>query len=227
MMKSWNKIQRKILKWRLQPIRVFDMHHVCETFDAEVMVDYDWMQIDEFKNRILAMQQKGVQFISLTDAYTHICNDKIRKKRYVVLTFDDGYKTLKEILPWLEEQEIPVALFINGKYLDGKSYRQHPKEKYLTKDELFNLISPLIEIGSHGWEHVDASKMSIEDFQRSVSNNEKVLQNHPRYVPYYAYTHGRHNLLEDKYLAEKRLIPILIDGADNYNDKRYIHRRLL
>lgn len=215
------------MKMRLQPIRVFDMHHVCETFDAEVMVDYDWMQIDEFKNRILAMRQRGIKFISLTDAYMHICNDKIRKGRYAVLTFDDGYKTLKEILPWLEEQEIPVTLFINGKYLDGKSYRQNPNEKYLTKDELWALMSPLIEIGSHGWEHVDASKMSIEDFQHSVSHNNEVLKRHPRYVPFYAYTYGKHNGDQDTYLASINQVTVLIDGVDNYNDKGYIHRRLL
>ncbi len=40
------------------------------------------------------MQKGGVEFISLTEAYEHICNDNIRCKRYAVLTFDDGYTSL-------------------------------------------------------------------------------------------------------------------------------------
>lgn len=222
-----HKAQRYLMKLRLQPIRVFCFHHVCDIYDESTMYRVDWMQIDEFKAKVHAMQRSGVEFISLTDAYRHICNDCIRFKKYAVITFDDGYASLKEILPWLEQNQIPVTLFINGKYLDGNSYRKNPKEKYLTKEELFELTSPLIEICSHGWEHVDASKIKLEEFQDSVCKNREILQNHPQYVPFYAYTYGRHNQQEDEYLASLQLIPVLIDGADNYDDCSYIQRRLL
>ena len=138
-----NSIKRKLLKLRLQPIHVFCLHHVSQTFDAESMNKGDWMQIDEFKSKVMALLQDGVEFISLTYAYTHICKDMFRLKKYAVLTFDDGYASLNEILPWLEGQNIPATLFINGKYLDGKSYRDNPKEQYLNKEELFALTSPL------------------------------------------------------------------------------------
>ena len=120
------------MKLRLQPIRVFCLHHVCAKFDVESMNACDWMEIEEFKQHVAALQKNGVKFISLKDAYHHICEDKVRCKKYAVLTFDDGYASLKEILPWLEKQMIPATLFINGKYLDGKSYRKNPKERYLT-----------------------------------------------------------------------------------------------
>lgn len=222
-----NKIRRKLMKLRLQPIRVFCLHHVCKTYDESTMYHADWMQIDEFKAKVHALQQSGVEFISLTEAYRHISNDSIRCKKYAVLTFDDGYASLKEILPWLEEQHIPATLFINGKYLDGKSYRKNPKEQYLTKDEIWELTSPLIEIGSHGWEHVDASKMNLREFQDSVCKNREILQEHPQYVSFYAYTYGKHYREEDEYLAGLQLIPVLVDGADNYDDCSYIQRRLL
>ena len=109
------------MKMRLQPIQVYCKHHVCAAFDAESMIACDRMNIAEFKAKIQAMRKEGVEFISLKDAYRHICKDRVRCKKYAVLTFDDGYASLKEILPWLEEQKIPATLFINGKYLDGKS----------------------------------------------------------------------------------------------------------
>ena len=125
-----NKIRRKWMKLRLQPIYVFCFHHVCETFDAASMNQRDWMQIDEFKQKVLKMQQDGVEFISLKEAYNKITNDKFRNHKYAVLTFDDGYASLNEILPWLEGQNIPATLFINGKYLDGKSFRDNPKPRH-------------------------------------------------------------------------------------------------
>ena len=220
-------IKRKWMKIRLQPIRVYCMHHVCKMFDAETMVEYDWIQIDEFKSKIQSLKQEGIEFISLAEAYQHICKDRVRCKKYAVLTFDDGYASLKEILPWLEDQKIPATLFINGKYMDGQSYRHTSKEEYLTKEELWRLPSPLIEIGSHGWEHLDALKMTQEEFQQSANMNKEALRNHPRYVPFYAYTYGKHNADQDTYLASINQVPVLIDGADNYNDKKSIQRRLL
>ena len=222
-----DKIKRRWTKLWFRPIRVYCLHHVCEKFDAESMNECDWMQIDEFKSKVIAMLQDGVEFISLTDAYQHICNDRFRHKRYAVLTYDDGYASLKEILPWLEKHHIPATLFINGKYLDGKSYRKNPNEQYLTEEELFDLATPLIEIGSHGWEHIRATQMTKEEFETSVEQNVQLLSPHPKYIPFLAYTYGAHTELTDSYLQEQHIIPVYVDGVKNYNDKLKLHRELL
>lgn len=227
MMELWNKIKRKWVKLRLQPIHVYCFHHVCAEFDAESMYAEDWLQIDEFKKKVLILQQKGVEFISLTEAYRHMCHDIFRCKKYAVITFDDGYATLKEILPWLDEQGIPVTLFINGKYLDGKSYRETPKEQYLTFDELFRLTSPLIEIGSHGWEHIDATRMTEQEFATSVEKNQELISQHPQCITFMAYTYGGYTSKTDVLLHNKNLIPVYVDGNLNYNDITAIHRELL
>ena len=221
------KIQRKWMKLRLQPIRVFCLHHVCEQFDADAMYACDWMALDEFKKKIIALRSQGYQFISLTSAYEHLKNDWFRCKKYAVLTFDDGYKSLKEVLPWLEEQRIPATLFINGKYLDGKSYRENPKEQYLTYDELFALTSPLIEIGHHGWEHTAATEMTEEELLESLQKNIEILSSHPRYIPFWAYTWGRHTIGNDKVLLENLIIPVRIEGNKNYKWIGTIDREIL
>lgn len=222
-----DKIKRKWMKLRLQPIRVYCMHHVCAAFDAESMNCGDWMDINEFKQKVQAMQYNGVKFISLTDAYRHICDDKVRCKKYAVLTFDDGYASLKEILPWLEEKKIPVMLFINGKYLDGKSYRKNSMEKYLAKDELWLLTSPLIEIGHHGWEHNRVSEMIEVELEKSVELNANLLKSHPNYVPFWAYTYGDHTNASDEYLRAQGIVPVYIDGKMNYNESTVVHRELI
>lgn len=221
------KIKRKWMKIRLQPIRVFCLHHVCEQFDAESMYLCDWMVLSEFQQKINNLQSQGYQFISLADAYNHLKNDLFRRKKYAVLTFDDGYKSLLEVLPWLEEQRIPSTLFINGKYLDGTSYRETPKEKYLTYDELFALNNPLIEIGHHGWEHKDATKMTEDIMRENVHKNIEILSSHPRYIPYWAYTYGKHSNENDIIIIQNDLIPVLVAGNKNYQWMGYIDRELL
>ena len=221
------KIRRKWMKLRLRPIRVFCLHHVCEHFDAEAMYPCDWMVLDEFKQKIIALRRQGYQFISLTDAYEYLKKDWFRRKKYAVLTFDDGYKSLKEVLPWLEKQSIPTTLFINGKYLDGKSYRETPKEQYLTYEELFALTSPLIEIGHHGWEHTAATEMTNDELFDSLQKNTEILSNHPRYIPFWAYTWGRHTIGNDKVLLENLIIPVRIEGNKNYKWIGTIDREIL
>ncbi|MBR5493717.1 MAG: polysaccharide deacetylase family protein [Alistipes sp.] len=222
-----NIIQRKWMKLRLEPIRVFCLHHVCEHFDADTMYPCDWMALDAFKKKISELRNQGYQFISLTVAYEHLKKDWFRRKKYAVLTFDDGYKSLNEVLPWLEEQQIPATLFINGKYLDGKSYRETSKEQYLTYDELFSLTNPLIEIGHHGWEHTVATEMTEEELLVSLQKNIEILSSHPRYIPFWAYTYGIHDKNSDVIIKHTNLIPILVAGSKNYQWKENIDRELM
>lgn len=217
-------MQRQWMKLRLQPIWVYCMHHVSASYDAESMDIEDWMQIDEFKNKVQSMRREGVVFISLTDAYNKMKNDKFRIRKFGVLTFDDGYASLKEILPWLEEQQIPATLFVNGKYLDGKSYRRNPKEQYLTKDELFALTSPLIEIGSHGWEHVNAMYMSNQELIDSINNTKDILSSHPRFVPFHAYAYGKRKLEMDQVLRNIGMTPVIHRCHVNYNNPDLVDR---
>ena len=223
----WNKICHKWMKMCLQPIRVFCLHHVCEQFDTDAMYACDWMALDEFKQKINALRSQGYQFISLTAAYEHLKKDRFRYKKYAVLTFDDGYKSLKEVLPWLEEHQIPATLFINGKYLDGKSYRETTNEQYFTYDDLLALTSPLIAIGSHGYEHADASTMNEEDFQKHINMNIQLLKNHPNYIPFHAYTWGRCTKETNDILKNLCVTPVYMDGMKNYNEINYIHREIL
>lgn len=244
MIRIIDKIRRKWVKLRLRPIHVFDLHHVCEHFDTTSMCEGDWMEIGVFQSKVLQMQQSGVEFISLADAHRIISNLQsvfsIRFKRYAVLTFDDGYKSLDEILPWLIELKIPVTLFINGKYTDGISQRQVEGKHftYLTKNELQHYVEisdGLISLQSHGYEHFDATGMSLDTFREQIEKNMSLLTS-VRLLPimgetgegaFHAYTWGQHNAQTDAILRENNIIPVYVDGMKNYNDASCIHRELL
>ena len=230
------------MKLCLQPIRVLGFHQVSDEYNPLTMWECDWTQTEQFKKNILHLKEQGYTFISLSEAYKKIANDKFRNHKYVVLTFDDGYKSISNILPWLEEQKIPITLFINTKYLDGKSWSAINEEQarrakkdidmlkevcpdlYMSQEELFRLTSPLISIGMHGHEHLDATKQTTEEFKQNVQQCKELLKNHPRYIPYFAYTWGHHNEKTDNLLKEIELVPVLMNGNKNYNNAGYIDR---
>ena len=236
-------IKRKWIKIRLQPIRVFCFHHVSDVYDPLTMWECDWTQTELFKKNILSLKESGVTFISLTEAHGKLKHDWFRRKKYAVLTADDGYKSLLNILPWLEGQQIPITLFINTKYMDGQSWSTINEEQarrakedvdmlkdvcptlYLNVKELKNVATSLyVTIGMHGHEHLDATTQSLDDFVKNVRQCQDALQNLPHVIPYFAYPWGRHNEETDMILKEMNLIPVLVNGTKNYNNSGYIDR---
>lgn len=241
-LKKWNffhKLHNRWTKLRFQPIRVFCFHQVSEIFDESTMWQCDWIQTDIFKQKVTELQKKYT-FISLPEAQKHLREDWLRCKHYAVMTADDGFASMKEIVPWLVERNIPITLFINPVVWDGKTIgknllslpivnRKNGAEGlYLTLEELIELTkSPLVTIGYHGYEHIDEYKETNETF---VANFEKckavmiVLQN---VIPFYAHTYGHTTEENDNYLQSQGITPVYISGGKNYNRWQYLDRELL
>lgn len=237
------KIRRKWMKLRLRPIRVFCFHQVSDEYNPLTMWECDWTQTELFKRNIMYLQSHGVNFISLLGAHEKLKRDRLRCKKYAVLTADDGYKSLLNILPWLKEQRIPVTLFINTKYLDGKSWSAINEEQarrvksdadmekdvcpnlYLSKEEFIKVAAmPNVTIGLHGHEHLDATEHTKEVFKQNVQLCKDALKDVPHVLPYFAYTWGRHNAETDEVLSEMGITPVLVNGEKNYINVKYIDR---
>jgi peptidoglycan/xylan/chitin deacetylase (PgdA/CDA1 family) len=216
------------MKIRLQPIRVFCFHQVSDTFDESTMKECDWLQTETFKNRLETLRLEGYKFISLQDAHDRIKKDHIRISKYAVLTADDGWASLKNILPWLSEQQIPITIFLNPAYLDGKHFRERDTEKYLMEDEVRKLHTqyPLLTIGSHGWEHIAATNQTQSQFIESVNKSVEYLSKLPNFVPYFAYTWGWNWINTNEILWKSNLTPVKLSGV-NYNDFWIIRREPL
>ena len=202
-----------------KPIEVFVFHAVSDEFDEKRYMQMDWSQTEEFKKHIRTLKSRYT-FIPLEEACRKLHSRSLRWRRYAVLTCDDGFVSVLEVLPFLEEEKIPVTLFINPKYLDGVSHREGYTEapQYLTHDQLWSLTSPLVTVGMHGYEHDNATKKTAEEFDESVEKCKEILQAHPRYIPYYAYTWGIYSDLTQQILHQKEIVPLPVNGKSN---KRY------
>ena len=223
-----NRMKRRALRFRLRPIRVFCFHQVSNEFEPETMKKCDWMQTDAFKQSVFALK-KRYTFISLPEVSCHLKYDRFRVKRYAALTSDDGWASLKNVLPWLDEQNVPVTLFLNPCYMDGKHYREKDTEKYLSMEEVlcYGMQYKDLTVALHGWEHKDVSALSNLEFRNDVEQSFKALSVFPCFVPFFAYPWGRHNDNNDAVLFEYGMTPVLMDGMVNYTDPFFIHREML
>lgn len=240
---SWFfRIMRQITHLRLRPIRVFCLHHVSDVYDPFFCFESDWVSTASFKQSIIQLL-KSYSIIPLVDAHKRIARDFFRFRKYAVLTFDDGYRSPLEVYQWLEDHHIPFTLFLNAKYLDGQSISPHIIERvksqnsyaskevvkndlYLSYEDLAELFDAGVCFGSHGYEHLDATCLSYVQFKRQLCNNIDCLKQFAQFIPYHAYTWGRHSNETDQLLKEMEITPVLMDGQKNYNDATVIHREL-
>lgn len=236
------KIRRKWTKLRLQPIRVFCFHQVSDKYDPEVYCKPDWIPSDFLKSYIEQLRAEGYEFISLAEAQAKMAKDKFRISKYAVLTADDGLRCQLELLPWLEEQRIPITLFVNIETLDGdtcgcvvKKYfaikdrvteLKHAKKLYFTKDDIEHLPA-IVSIGMHGITHDEVTAMPLEKFESMIRTCESALGTNSQYIPFYAYTYGMHNNRTDEELRKLHVTSVLADGGVNYDESNVIHREIL
>ncbi|MBQ4394852.1 MAG: polysaccharide deacetylase family protein [Paludibacteraceae bacterium] len=243
-MRLFSKIIRRLTSLWCKPIEVFCFHKVSDTYQPQYGSIGDWTQTEQFKLNILSLRKKYT-FISLEEAYRHLLYDTFRIRNYAVLTSDDGYQCLLDILPWLEEQKIPITLFISTKYLDGKSHdpwfdahwgdisaeqkADYLKSMYIqqTHLQLPELCSKNVSLSLHGYGHDEVSEMSKEEFASYVDKCCVPIQTHPRFMPFYAYTWGRHSEVTDRVLREKKIVSVFMDGYANIHFDGAIHRKCI
>lgn len=242
---SLTRVFAKLYHLVLKPIRVFSFHQIGSIYNPITCFECDWINIVDFKQKVLRLKRQGWTFISLETAYLKIQRDKIRLKKYAVLTADDGYRSQLSILSWLKDNEIPITLFLNARYLDGKSCAPYIMERartispgimenevaedlYLTYNDLLQIQeNSNVSIASHGFEHIDATKISVKEFHCQVSKNLETLQRYSSLLPFHAYTWGRHNDETDASLQSMKIVPVLMDGNPNFNCSNCLHRENL
>lgn len=226
------KIRRRWYKMLYRPIHVFVFHHVSDVRDPLVCQEPDWTQLDQFKCNIEHLMQQYT-FISLTEAYDKLQHDRFRFHKYAVLTTDDGLASVLNVIPWLEKKKIPLTLFINTRYMDGDKIKpvhqkwlhelapdadekDIAKRMYLSKEQVWALKSPFIEIGMHGHEHLNIYHIDESQFEKDIAMCRNILHIHPRYVSMYAYPWGKATKDSISYLLNLNIVPVVLRGESNY-----------
>lgn len=219
-------IKNRLHRVFLRPIKVFVFHQVSEVFDPDTMWECDWTQTELFKRNITALMKK-YKFIPLSEVREHLASDKVRFKNYAALTADDGWASLKSILPWLVEKRIPITLFLNPSCLDGQHVNSRETDRMLTREDVEMIVAkgaPFVSVASHGWAHKNSKGMTLEEFKESVGMSEDVLEQLSGKVSFYAFVSGQYRLAQVAYLRDRQLTPVFVDSENNEADPTAIHR---
>ncbi|MGE5655125.1 MAG: polysaccharide deacetylase family protein [Actinomycetota bacterium] len=146
--------------------------------------DYPIQDLEIFLERLV---QDNYWFLSTQELYDYfLANPKKtiplehQNQKKVMLTFDDGYKSLQtHLLPILEKLEnkyrkkIKVVVFINPGFL---GHRGVVLEKVTCQDLREGLQKGFYDVQSHGLNHQDLTKISVKELERELSEAQHQLR---------------------------------------------------
>ncbi len=187
--------------------------------------------VQSFYEHMKYLKVNDFHVIGLSELINFISSGLTIPKKSIVITFDDGYKSIQtNALPILKEFGFTATLFVNIYFLEKKI----PKESYwsdwqtLNWKEIIQLHESDIHIGSHALTHRKLTKVSEKDLQKEVIGSKEIIeQNIGEKIFAFSYPHGafNHKIKNTLKANNFRCACSSIHGDNNARSDQYALRR--
>ncbi len=143
---------------------------------------YSWFYVPEstFVLHLTYLKDDGWCVIDLATLLRGLEAARTLPERTALLTFDDGYRSIREIaLPWLVRFGYPAVMFVPTDFVGGSSSfdaGDEPEEPICDWDELRELQRWGVSIQSHAASHRPFSKLDPVEQEREVVRSKAVLE---------------------------------------------------
>ena len=150
----------------------------------------------EFARQMAYLADSEYTPVSLGHIISYLSGGVSRPEKPIHITFDDGFEgMLTHALPRLKRHQIPATLFAvsdrSGGTNDWMHNRGFPRRNILSWQQLKELDSAGITIGSHTRHHARLTELSDEAMVDEISSSKKILEdNLGKKVDYFAYPYG-------------------------------------
>lgn len=163
---------------------------VPEQRDLEVTPDYLEKIITEYKAR-------GYSFVSIDNIFDYHFSF-FNSRRWVCITFDDGYRDNYTIAyPLLKRLGVPFTVYVTTGFVDNQlPMWWYPGEQLgISKEELIAMdADPLCTIGAHTVSHPKLDTLTYEEQYKEIVQSKQTLEvllGHE--MRHFSFPHGAHN----------------------------------
>ncbi len=146
------------------------------------------ISLKSFERQVYTLKKRG--FLNADpDNIEEISKKRLYlKNRYVMFTFDDGYKDNLQAAKILKKYGYSGLFFIGTAYLGGKLNGV----EMLTEEDLINLRRSGMFLGSHSHEHVKLSELPPSQMKAQIEKSFKLLSKFQK-VEDFAYPFGNYS----------------------------------
>lgn len=152
-----------------------------------------------FLNGLAQLHEHGYQALDLLDAMQRLSLGDPVPAHAVVLTFDDGYKSVyDEAFPILQRYGMSATIFLTvGTDRASTSSRRLPTlcgRPMLSWGEIREMARSGIRFGAHTLTHPDLTKSTPEQIEAEIAESKAIIEDAlGMAVPCFAYPFGRYN----------------------------------
>jgi peptidoglycan/xylan/chitin deacetylase (PgdA/CDA1 family) len=139
------------------------MYHRVEEIPSDAMYPTNFVRPAQFKDQLAALRDWGYSSVTLADWLAYVDGRKSLPPRPVILTFDDGYRSVMDhAWPLLRAQGFHALSFLVTGQLGGTNAwdsRERPAP-LLSGDEVLALRRDGMDFGSHTRTHRPLTRLS-------------------------------------------------------------------
>lgn len=174
------------------------MYHAV-TPAADHQAGHVHISLAAFAAQMQWLHDNGYETITVAE----IGQQKHTSAKKVILTFDDGYYSLYELVtPLLKQYRFSATLFLTTASVGAAGYdvlphfeKEYPAgDRPLTWDELKEMEHSCWDIQAHGHRHLVHNAIATQALQAEISQSKKLIEYHlDKMVEYYAFPYGRYD----------------------------------
>lgn len=172
------------------------MYHRLVLNSDEDSVNIIHLSKEKFEEQLIYLKEKRFETITFTDLKDLSLSER-KKRKYIILTFDDGYEDNYTILyPLLKKYNMKAVIYLVSNINYNKWDMDELGEKklnLLNREQILEMSnSGLIEFGGHTSNHVKLDTLSVDEQFNEIKENkiflEKLLN---KKLISFAYPYGR------------------------------------
>lgn len=191
---------------RILPVLMYHRLGDCPAGDPRL-----WVSIETFSRHLQWIQSRGLQTLSLEEAYDCF-RSRSSSANAVLITFDDAFaETLKVAAPLLQRHGMHSTVFVPAGLLgematlkaEGDSADTVSKGRIVDEDGLREWVGAGQEVGSHSLSHRDLATAGPDTVRRETEGSKRRLEQVlDRPVLDFCYPFAHHNAAARRIVSE-------------------------
>ncbi len=166
-----------------------------------------YLNVEEFEKQLKYLKDNNYITITFKDLYILSKEDR-KKRKYIILTFDDGYKDNYDLLfPLLKKYNMKAVIYMVSDEKYNKWDVEASGEKkfdLMSKDEMLEMHkSGLVEFGGHTLHHPKLNTLTEKEQKYEIEENKIYLEETlGEKLCSFAYPYGIFNVTSKKIVKE-------------------------
>lgn len=197
----------KILKYLFEKeVPILMYHRLIKNAD-EKKIHTIYLDINEFEKQLKYLKDNSYITITFKDL-SKLSKEDRKKKKYIILTFDDGYKDNYDLLfPLLKKYNMKAVIYmVSDEKYNRWDVEASGEKKFdlMSKDEMLEMHkSGLVEFGGHTLHHPKLDTLTEEEQKYEIEENKIYLEKTLGEKLYsFAYPYGIFNETSKKIVKE-------------------------